>query len=208
MSFVSRFLNVFRQKALERELDDELQFHLDQKIVRNLHTGMDRAGATAAAQQQFGDVARAKKEMREVRMMDSKVVGALALGMMLGTALGVLTAGLFWRAKPVPMTTALPTPSFYRPGYEDTSMPKLLHEAKPRYTAEAMQAKVQGTVLMECVVQPEGICDSVRIKRSLEPSLDREAMNALKSWRFEPGKRQGKPVPVLVTIEMAFTLRS
>jgi hypothetical protein len=33
-------------------------------------------------------------------------------------------------------------------------------------------------------------------------------MHALESWRFEPGKRQGKPVPVLVTIEMAFTLRS
>jgi TonB family protein len=208
MSIVTRFLNVFRSSALERELDDEVRFHLDQQVARSLRRGMDEDEANAAARRQFGDVAQAKSEMREARMMNRKVVGAFALGVTLGALSGVLSVGLIWRAKPVPATAAVPAPAFYRVGQEGTSFPKLLHEAKPNYTAEAMLAKIQGTVLMECVVQPDGVCNSVRVTRSLEPGLDREAMNALQSWRFEPGRREGKPVPVLVTIEMAFTLRS
>ena len=125
-----------------------------------------------------------------------------------GVAFGVVAMGVVSRPQPAPAAVAVPTPEFYRVGEEGISFPKLLHESKPNYTADALHAKIQGTVLMECVVQPDGVCNGVRITRSLEPSLDREAMNALQSWRFEPGRRQGKPVPVLVTIEMAFTLRS
>ena len=41
----------------------------------------------------------------------------------------------------------------------------------------------------------------------VERDLDRQAQRALRQWRFEPGLRQGEPVPVLVTVEMTFTLR-
>jgi TonB family protein len=61
--------------------------------------------------------------------------------------------------------------------------------------------------MMECVVQPSGTCSDVRVTKSLEPGLDREAISALQSWRFQPGQRLGKPVPVVVAIEIAFTLR-
>ena len=42
MSFISRFLNVFRPKALERELDDEVRFHLEERAASNLQRGMAR----------------------------------------------------------------------------------------------------------------------------------------------------------------------
>ncbi|HTL02702.1 MAG TPA: TonB family protein [Vicinamibacterales bacterium] len=202
MSLLSRLLNVFRPNELERELDDEVRFHLDQQIARNLRQGMDEGEATAAARRQFGDVIRTKREMREVRMMNRKVVGAFALGVTIG-ALGV---ALLWsRARP----TAQPMQAqqFYRVGQEGVSMPKLLHEVKPKYTPEAMQAKVAGTVIMECIVQPTGVCEDVYVTKPLDPGLDREAVNSLHSWRFQPGERLGKPVPVLVTIQMSFTLR-
>ena len=96
----------------------------------------------------------------------------------------------------------------YRPG-NGVNNPRVLREVRPQYTSDAMRAKVQGTVLLECVVQADGSVGSVNVIRSLDPhfGLDEEAIKAAKQWRFAPGTRLGQPVPVLVTIELTFTLR-
>jgi TonB family protein len=96
----------------------------------------------------------------------------------------------------------------YRPG-NGVNLPQPLKEVKPQYTADAMRAKVQGTVLLECVVLPDGSVGSVEVVRSLDSTfgLDQEAIKAAKQWRFRPGTRFGEPVAVLVTIELTFTLR-
>jgi protein TonB len=96
----------------------------------------------------------------------------------------------------------------YRPG-NGVETPRLIREVKPQYTAQAMRAKIQGEVLLECVVQPDGSVGNIRVVRSLDSAfgLDLEAIKAARQWRFAPGTRQGEPVPVLVTIAIAFTLR-
>ena len=96
----------------------------------------------------------------------------------------------------------------YRPGAGIT-LPRVLREAKPQYTADAMRAKVQGSVWLECIVMPDGSVGDVRVTKSLDPifGLDQEAIKAAKLWRFSPGMRQGEPVPVIITIELTFTLR-
>jgi TonB family protein len=96
----------------------------------------------------------------------------------------------------------------YRPG-SGVTLPRLLHEVKPQYTSDAMRAKVQGTVLLECIVRPDGTVSDVQVLRSLDPvfGLDQEAVKAAGQWRFAPGTRFGEPVPVLITIELQFTLR-
>ena len=96
----------------------------------------------------------------------------------------------------------------YRPG-NGVQTPRLITEVKPQYTAQAMRAKIQGEVLLECVVQPDGTVGNIRVVRSLDSTfgLDQEAIAAARQWRFAPGTRQGQPVPVLVTIAIAFTLR-
>lgn len=96
----------------------------------------------------------------------------------------------------------------YRPG-NGVETPKLLREVKPQYTAQAMRAKIQGEVLLECIVQPDGSVGNIRVVRSLDGAfgLDQEAIKAARQWRFVPGTKQGQPVPVLVTIAIAFTLR-
>jgi len=96
----------------------------------------------------------------------------------------------------------------YRPG-NGVTIPQLVREVKPAYTADAMRAKVQGTVLLECVVLPDGSVGNVEVVRSLDSTfgLDQEAIKAAKQWRFRPGTRFGEPVAVLVTIELTFTLR-
>jgi TonB family protein len=96
----------------------------------------------------------------------------------------------------------------YRPG-NGVLLPKLIRDVKPQYTADAMRAKVQGTVIVECVVLPDGTVGKVDVVKSLDSTfgLDQEAVKAAKQWRFAPGTRFGEPVAVLVTIELTFTLR-
>jgi TonB family protein len=96
----------------------------------------------------------------------------------------------------------------YREGNGVTS-PVILKEVKPNYTGEAMRARIQGTVTMEAVVMPDGSVGNVHITRSLDNAfgLDQEAIKTVKQWRFKPGTRLGQPVPVLIVIEMSFTLR-
>jgi TonB family protein len=96
----------------------------------------------------------------------------------------------------------------YRPG-NGVTVPRVLREIKPAYTAEAMRARVQGTVLLECVVMPDGSVGRVEVVKSLDGTfgLDQEAIKAARQWRFAPGMRLGEPVPVIVIIELAFTLR-
>jgi protein TonB len=96
----------------------------------------------------------------------------------------------------------------YRPG-NGVEIPRIIREVKPQYTAEAMRAKIQGAVWLECIVLPDGSVGEVRISKSLDSTfgLDQEAVRAAKQWRFQPGTRFGEPVPVLITIELSFTLR-
>ena len=58
------------------------------------------------------------------------------------------------------------------------------------------------------VVNTDGTVSDVKVVRSLDTldGLDGEAVNAFRQWRFSPGTRQGQPVPVLVSVEMTFTV--
>lgn len=85
--------------------------------------------------------------------------------------------------------------------------PKLAHEVKPSYTSEAMRQRVQGRVKMEAVVLSDGSVGASRITQSLDSDLDLSAIAALRAWKFTPAVLSGKEVPVLVDVEMMFTLK-
>jgi protein TonB len=95
----------------------------------------------------------------------------------------------------------------YQPG-SGVNPPVATYIPKPQYTAEAMRARVQGVVVVGCVVQSDGVCTDVHVVRSLDPTfgLDQEAIKSARLWRFRPGMRQGQPVAVQVTIEVSFSL--
>lgn len=94
-------------------------------------------------------------------------------------------------------------------GTGGSTSPQLLVRVPPQYTGEAMHAKVQGLVLLEALVLTNGTVGDIRIVRSLDPvfGLDQQAIRAVKQWRFAPGTRRGQAIPMLVTIELTFTLR-
>ena len=88
-------------------------------------------------------------------------------------------------------------------------MPTLIERVAPKYTVDAMQARIQGSVWIECVVQTDGTVGDARVTRSLDRrfGLDEEAIAAAKRWRFRPGLLNGKPVPVIISIELMFSVR-
>ena len=66
-----------------------------------------------------------------------------------------------------------------RPG-NGVTMPVEIQKGIPRYTSEAMRARIQGAIMVECVVQTSGVCTDIRVKRSFDPAfgLDQEAIRA------------------------------
>ena len=97
------------------------------------------------------------------------------------------------------------------PGYGGGGIewPRPVFQVKPQYTNDAMRAKLQGMVTLEVVVRADGTVGDAKVVRSLDPifGLDQAAIAAVKAWKFKPGMRDGKPIPVLVTVELTFTLR-
>jgi protein TonB len=86
--------------------------------------------------------------------------------------------------------------------------PVPLRSVQPKYTSDAMRAKIQGVVQLEVVVLENGTVGDVRITRSLDKNfgLDTEAITAARQWLFRPATRQGKPVPIIVLLELEFRL--
>ncbi len=100
------------------------------------------------------------------------------------------------------------SPEVFKASKKEATIPRILTEVKPQYTAEAMRARVQGTIRMDCVILPDGTVGDVRVNEGLHPDLDSEAVRALRKWRFAPGMKDGVAVPVQVEVEMTFTLRN
>ncbi len=86
------------------------------------------------------------------------------------------------------------------------SAPQLLFKVEPEYSEEARKAKYSGTVLLYIEVDPSGRATNIRVQRSLGLGLDEKAIEAVKKWKFAPGKKDGKPVTVAATIEVNFRL--
>jgi protein TonB len=88
----------------------------------------------------------------------------------------------------------------------DVSSPSVIREWKPEYTADAMQARLQGAVTLEVVVLANGTVGRVTVIKSLHPGLDQKAIEAAKKWLFQPGRRKGEAVDVIVTLILEFRL--
>ena len=108
-----------------------------------------------------------------------------------------------------PSGAAMPPITVYEVGSNGVSIPSLVREVPPAYTADAIANRIQGTVLLAAVVLPNGTVGEVTVLRSLDTrfGLDAQAVLAAKQWLFNPGMKDGLPVAVRVTIEMSFTLR-
>lgn len=138
------------------------------------------------------------------------VASALVLGSMHPLAQGVVDPAQQPASASQPAPDPFRFPDLIRPGASGLTPPRLVKDVKPNYTAEAMRARIQGMVKLECIVELDGTVGAIRVVNSLDQNfgLDNEALRTVKQWRFVPGVKDGSPVRALIVVEMSFTLRS
>lgn len=83
--------------------------------------------------------------------------------------------------------------------------PKKVKDVTPVYPELATQARVQGVVILECTISPQGRVTDVKILRSI-PLLDQAAVDAVRQWAYTPTLLNGVPVPVIMTVTVTFSL--
>jgi TonB family protein len=88
----------------------------------------------------------------------------------------------------------------------DVSAPVLVSKIEPEYSEEARKAKYSGSVLLSIVVDQNGLPRDVKVVRALGLGLDQKAIEAVMKWRFRPGMKGGRPVPVQAQVEVSFRL--
>lgn len=84
--------------------------------------------------------------------------------------------------------------------------PRAVYAPNPQYTDKARKAKINGTVLLQLTVTSEGEARDVKVTKSLTPDLDQKAVEAVRSWKFKPATKNGKPITVAINVEATFSL--
>jgi periplasmic protein TonB len=85
--------------------------------------------------------------------------------------------------------------------------PKRISGSMPEYPLIARNARVQGAVILEAVIDEHGEIGRIKVLRSV-PLLDQAAITAVQQWRYTPTLLNGVPVSVLMTITVNFTLQN
>jgi TonB family protein len=82
--------------------------------------------------------------------------------------------------------------------------PRVTHQVNPNPDSGSQGFRVSGTVLIGLIVSSQGLPRGVHVVRSLDKDLDRNAVDAVRQWRFEPARKSDRPVAVRVTVEINF----
>jgi protein TonB len=91
-------------------------------------------------------------------------------------------------------------------GIDGVTAPKVIYQVEPQYSEEARKAKVSGIVILDLVVDREGRPQAIHVISGAGLGLDEKAIEAVQQWRFKPGSKSGKPVPVHARVEVNFRL--
>lgn len=94
----------------------------------------------------------------------------------------------------------------YKPGLGGVTAPRTIYAPDPQYSDQARSAKFQGSVLLWLVVGADGVPRDIKIVRSVGLGLDERAMDAVRSWKFDPGRKDGQPVATQINVEVSFRL--
>jgi TonB family protein len=89
---------------------------------------------------------------------------------------------------------------------EKSKAPKQIKDVRPDYPAVAQNARVEGIVILDAVIDVLGNVKDVKIIRSI-PLLDDAAIDAVKQWKYEPPLVDGKPTEVVMTVTVNFSLK-
>ncbi|MFN0104890.1 MAG: energy transducer TonB [Bryobacteraceae bacterium] len=87
-----------------------------------------------------------------------------------------------------------------------STAPVLIYKVDPEFSEEARRARFNGTVLLRIIIDVNGNPTDIQVLRTPGLGLGERALQSVSKWRFRPGRRDGKPVPVSATVEVNFSL--
>ena len=109
-------------------------------------------------------------------------------------------------SRPILQAPAVRGIAVFSPG-AGVSAPVLVKRVRPRYPIAAQGARIVGLVGLECVVLTDGTVGEVSVVRPLDPTLDREAVAAVRQWVFRPGLKDNTAVQVKLPLDVVFSGR-
>lgn len=104
-------------------------------------------------------------------------------------------------AQDTPQSPAAVVYGQYDPGI---TRAKATYQPNPEYSDRAARKKIQGDVRLSIVVTAEGTVRDPQVTRSLDKDLDKNAVECVKKWKFDPATKDGKPVATHVAVEVSF----
>ena len=163
-----------------------------------------RGAEAGAGRQPHAAPVEAPKEIKAETGIEAAkgVVGGVE-----GGVVGGLTGGIVGGLSEAPPPPPPPPPPAapVRVG-GNIKQPSKVKDVKPVYPAIAQSARVQGVVIIEATIGPNGAVQEAKVLRSI-PLLDAAALDAVSQWQFTPTLLNGVPVPVIMTVTVNFTLQ-
>jgi protein TonB len=107
---------------------------------------------------------------------------------------------------PSTASPAADDPAFasFQPVTKGMKPPKATSAPDPKFPDLPADAEPRGTVVMLIGVNAKGRVEPVRVLRSDEQAFEQSAVATVKKWKFKPAEKDGRPVPVQITVEMRF----
>jgi TonB family protein len=91
---------------------------------------------------------------------------------------------------------------------QGTRHAKVIYRVEPKYTEDAREKQVTGSVVLTVTVGHDGVPQSIQVRKSLFPSLDQSAIEAARKMRFEPAMKDGQPVSEVLLVEFFFSMET
>jgi protein TonB len=167
----------------------------------NARIVVKRAPSVELKQTQFVAPIEVPAEIQPEESLDLGVEGGVVGGVeggVPGGVVGGVVGGL-------PQGTAPPPQVAVRVGGQ-IKEPRKLKNVDPMYPDLARVARVQGVVVLECLISPQGKVTDVKVLSSIA-LLDQAAIDAVRQWRYTPTLLNGVPVPVIMTVKVNFQLQ-
>jgi TonB family protein len=88
----------------------------------------------------------------------------------------------------------------------DIVQPQIIRQPMPRYSMEARMFRIEGIILISCVVDKNGKPRDLQIISPLGMGLDESAIDEMSHWQFLPGRFNGQPIEIMINVEVCFRI--
>ena len=88
---------------------------------------------------------------------------------------------------------------------DGVTVPKIISRVEAPYTDEARAAKLEGKIVLLIEITSAGRVENVVVLREMGKGMNESAVQAIKQWKFSPATKDGRPVAVMITVEMNFS---